>query len=346
MRFFSKMRNSFINKKQELEMMRYKKYISNFSSPHKQDNVFELSIDGLTEFDLVSYSDDNSIDGVLSKRFVMLDSVYFLDFFNSANDQSFYYQTYLEEDDVVNGVVPQKLSVLLKKQSRKGIGLEVFASKVMNFFGANTVYNECVSDAKGINYFASIDFIKKDENFYTLDDLCEDELFSKHDRLLNIQTAFKQFLKIIAKQNSLHLGLRQQKNLLDELIYSVAVRRLVCSDGDVRSGNFGVLINKKKKTLRLGPAFDYGCSFLFETDMSFLKTLAQINRPMYDKFVERFEMFVAFDKQKNKHYYELMIEKYVDNSDCEYQITRLLNKNIENIKKTIIEIENQKQSSK
>ena len=41
-----------------------------------------------------------------------------------------------------------------------------------------------------------------------------------------------------------------------------------------------------------------------------------------------------------------MIEKYVDNSDCEYQITRLLNKNIENIKKTIIEIENQKQSSK
>jgi len=72
MQFFDKLKSSYISVKSNLEIKRYKKYISNFSSPKKNTTRIAKNVNGLVEFDLVDITGKNDFDGASAKRFAMV----------------------------------------------------------------------------------------------------------------------------------------------------------------------------------------------------------------------------------------------------------------------------------
>jgi len=290
------------------ENKRYKKYISNFS--HPENTIIN---DFITNYDLI---EKYTLDGHCTKQFAMINKSQLEHYFRQAKKRNNHFETYLEDKDIISTQIPQNISILIKKENYNDIALEIYGCKVLNFFGVPTCYNFPIKDKFGNFLLGSIDFIKPNEEFYTYAQYSRGEIFSGTDSLKQINYSGVIAINEFSKRHLLFLSKSKKEELLKELIYSATIRKLVLGDSDFRSGNFGLLYNKKSHTLRNSPNFDF--DYLFKSYPNHeqeLRWLKAYYPELYENFKQKFNEFskkhiyLDFLTQIKKEHLKKLIEQ-------------------------------------
>ncbi len=340
MQIFDKIKTSYIGAKSNFENRRYKKYISNFSSPKNNDTRIARNVKDLVEFDLVDITGKNDFDGSSVKRFVMVDKNKLSEYFEAVKQGDTCYQSYLESADIVSGTIPQNLSVLIKKEGPIRRNAEVIGSRVMKFFEEDTVFNFLIEDPSKVKFTASLDFIKPEEEFITLFDIDCNYSFNRGSKFEDIEASTRKVLKIFARHNHFRLSKQDEDIYVKKLLYSAMIRRFLLGDNDVRSGNFGLLFNEKSKKFRFCPNFDYGCTFsehpYCKRDLRYL----QVKYPdLYERFVSKVKLLGSINKQTGHKLFHDFVYGYVDDEKDFDHFLLKLDTNILNINRAVKEIE-------
>lgn len=334
---FKKIRNSFIKIFDSFEKRRYKKSILYFYDPKIENDRIAQDLDGLTEYDLTN--EKFELGGRLKKRFVMIDKKNIEEYLNAVKQSETSYRTYLEEEDIKKDEIPTKIGVLLKYTTESHVYSEVVGSQIMNFFGVDTVYNFVIPTLK-IHYVASIDFIKPNEKFISLKEYDLNESFCTGLNLYKIEAKIRTILNKIKMNEFVFANHKEIDKIVEDYIYMSVIKRYILGDFDVKSENFGVIIKNHK--ISLAPAFDFDTSFLknlsSERDLQLLK---KYHPKSYEKFKEKFYKFIEKDKE-DVPFYETMIESLVNIDFRRENILEELDKNIEDVQKTIKNIELEK----
>jgi len=275
----------------------------------------------------------------------MVDKNKLSEYIEAVKNGDIFYQTYLENVDVISGDIPQNLSALIKKEGPIRRNAEVVGSRIMRFFEEDTVFNFLIEDPSKVKFAASLDFIKPNETFITLFDIDCNYSFNKGSKFEDIEANTRKVLKIFARHNHFRISKQDEDVYIKKLLYSSMVRRFLLGDNDVRSGNFGLLFNKKTKKIRFCPNFDYGCTFLehpyCKRDLKYLN----INYPdLYEKFVTKVKLFGDINKQTGHKLFHDFVYGYVDDEKDFDHFLLKLDTNILNINRGINEIERQLES--
>ncbi len=285
----------------QLEKDAYLKFILDFVRPVDKMPLMGHLIDGVSEYDLLDMqSSVNEVDGHLQKRFVRLDKKYFADFIEmiKANPSS-NYVTFLPEEDVLSGMVPNKLSVLMKKVNNVKVMFDgepektkVYSEKVApvfcDYFGVKTVCNQAFED-DGDFYVFSLDFIKPGQYFYNAAELGDDIKLNQagsgdeiglvrpkssgaaqtvyfKDSLMNKNIeALKIKLDILKQKIRVYFWNEQpqidKKKIEEDFVKMFLLRVFVFGDTDFCERNYGFVYDKTKHKIDSAPAFDFEFCF-------------------------------------------------------------------------------------
>lgn len=198
---------------------------------------------------------------------------------------------------LVSGHVPNQIPGLVMDQYDDKLfrNKENFVSKLLNYYGVPTVYNQTVIEE--IDFFGkkrekpltiSIDFVKPNEKFYTFDEYVKDfplggfryfgAFAYKIEKFLYVfESVFREHYKRV-KENAPELALSDEeidaevlKNA-EALCYAKLCRNYGLGDADFTLHNSGVIVNEKTKQISLAPSFDleaadnysmlYSCRFV------------------------------------------------------------------------------------
>ena len=260
------------------QQQNYQNYIKNFVVPTENSSRIGKDISGLMEFDYVDQDDENYLDGHLQKRFVMLDKQYFSRYFdmikNNLNSNS--YVSYLDPMNIGLGEIPKNLSVLVKEISLYGlfddykevvkVFGEVFAPKILNYFGCKTVCNAFCDNGNNSLYVLSLDFIKHDCEYIPAS-LVDDNLEVSGSCFMgeNLSCIDEKIflLKNMARLEGFGEISCDNQAIKENYIKSYLVRTLLLGDGDFHTKNYGFIIDKKDKKIIDAPNHDF--EFLFTT---------------------------------------------------------------------------------
>ena len=246
----------------EEERRAYEKFIMTFSSPLSSSYRIGQKISKMKEFDLVDHSSvENYVGGHLHKRFVMLDKSYFENHLKLMKKGSSF-QSYLS--DLKNA--PEYLSVLIKSASTdKQLLCEVFVPYICNEFDIPTVCNSTCKDAEDNEFVASLDFIKPNERFFSLYDVCGYEYQLGVD--VNLENALKvirKFMVAFEREQEMTLSAEDKRALEERFVSDYLLRVCFLADCDFSTKNVGFLFDEKKNSLRTAPNFDFEYTFMCE----------------------------------------------------------------------------------
>ena len=197
------------------------------------DNINPTAFD---DTDMDAYK----LDGHLYKNFYRCFSNAIPKLFDSTLYKQPSYKTYFSNISQ-NGLIPEKISVLLKAAHRKStLVQEVIASQILNFFNCKTPFNFAVKTQNdNDNYLASIDFISYNEKLVLFNEL---NIIWTED----VNAMVKQ-LDCLTKDKTSVLYNTKTENLTklkDDLILSFLVRYCLLKDADFDLYNCGLLVNK------------------------------------------------------------------------------------------------------
>jgi len=235
----------------------------------------------ITTFDKIM----NYLDGHCDKTFVLCQSGFFKDFCDEIkNNPEASYVTYLnnfiKENYDGENIHLEEFSCF-KKESAACL-LEEIMAKLANAMHLPTAYIKSVvisdDEAEELfnnnipipnDYTLSIDFISKKERFDSINDY---NISTPKGHFCPIQSPlrewYKCFLAYYLKNPITDEILRNDQNmgLFRQFIPQYFFRKYVARDWDFKSENVGVIYDKKTKTYRISPLFDFEFSYFQNKD--------------------------------------------------------------------------------
>ena len=293
------------------------------------DKRFQEVQDALdyTEYDfdnviLEEYSGEREVlEGRCQKEFYRTDSKLFQKLIKELKDnEKSTYVTYANSV-IKEGVIPEKLSVLIKtkkldENTQRNIISEVLSSQILNYFECSTPYNMAFKNGLDEIKLLSVDYISENEEFNSFMDL---KLYGWY-AIENVVAKTKEFL------DSFDGVLEENKNqVLGNYVLSYYVRKYLLIDSDFDYRNAGLLINKKDKTLKyINYDFEFGC--LLDAEREFkdyvlqdsLEYLKRKFPQVYNRFTYKIKQMVEVkDEVKNNLDYK--------NKKHEFAVKTILN---------------------
>ena len=302
-------------------MGRTKEAIERIKQPNKLCGLVvfpDVDIDDLDYklYDQMLIKYGEGYGGHTRKTYLRVDSKYFEDAFKEMRiNPNCGFITNIN-NVVKDGVVPEKVSVLVKEyMTSEDIKREGFATSVLNFYGIPTCVNVLVKNpmkkeikfshtiyGRGdefdreseLNYHMnmSLDFIGENDELHLFSDLIDYTtfLYGPFDRVYADMTSA--ITKILYRPpfNSLPEDKKSQMlvTLAEQLVKSFLVRGLVCNDFDFSTDNIGLIVNEKDLTIRL-INFDFEYTFdSTERETKFKRFLDEcrdLSKKAHDDFV-------------------------------------------------------------
>lgn len=161
-------------------------------------------------------------------------------------------------DVAKEGIKLEHLSVLAKRVPASNAFSEVMASRILNALGVPTSCNIAFYEtpAAPTRVIGSIDFISPGEEFIP----CVDIGLSACCRSANLKNMVDEIAKTLKKDKIVKKNPELEKQIIEDLIYSYLVRRLVLGDNDFGPWNYGLLRNKENQYVKF-INFDFENSF-------------------------------------------------------------------------------------
>lgn len=234
------------------------------------------------EFDTIKEKKEHELLGWSDKQFYRVKGISGI--VKNEKQKPNSYVTYL--DCVAEEIVPEYISVMIKKNSENNTIMEVLASQILNYFGVPTVLNIPVKCKNGKLKLMSVDSISTNEIFTTF-----------LDYGLGVYTfnaGVFDGLERLTKLNN-----EDKEKIISDYILTYLVRSCVLADFDFESYNVGLLNNKSTNNWKL-VNFDLESTF-WTTDLDYYGKL-QIERfykshpEIINKFREKLnDLFQVFD---------------------------------------------------
>lgn len=324
-----------------------------YVSPLEDEKRIGKNIAGLQEFELVEEARENRLTGHLPKRFVRLDSNYFLRFIEEIKkNPNSSYETYLDNKDIRKGIIPKNFSVLLKYDTNdlaelnssnfnevlSHIASELCAPALMNELGIKTVFNTILVESSGYSqYVLSIDAVKPNEELFCLENFMSNNFGGPIETGLDIVKLYAEFLLErecgLTREEILSDKYQQQiRNLQDEFMVRYLANIIVLGNCDYNARNYAFLINKKTKQIRTFPCFDYEfCfnGFFFKASAKDnMKEIMKRNSKILPDFAKRLKRLTKYQKSGYSRLQEVLSET-VGGLSQEHTYLYILNRNIE-----------------
>ncbi len=304
----------------------------------------KIKLDGLRDYDLVDLkTTENKVSGHMQKKFAMLAQKYFKEYFETIKrvypNGSFV--TYLEDENVLSGAVPQNLSVLIKEIRPNHIDMfstynslysEVLCPHIFNFFGEKTVFNS-VACHDGRFFVLSIDFIKKNQRFFNAADLNEELMFLKRVPVEENLASLREKIDVLKQKIKIYYGDKQivvdEKKLEEDFLFNYLMRVFLIADIDYAAKNYGFIYNILTGEVETAPAFDFEFGFMSvnyksEESDAILKYIYDIYPNVINRFMAKVKAFI--NEKDGESVAKTMIYKYVpdkDNAGAIFEIVRM-----------------------
>ena len=285
----------------------YEEYIKSFINTKETFYRKIPNMRGVKDFDFVDEgSKDNMLSGYSVKYCVRAHVMLLRDLVKEIREnQNSSYKTCYTRDEIVSGDFPEYFSVFMKEtEDTYSIESEVFASRILNYFGLPVAYNRRID--KGSPYYGttkyvmSVDMIRKNEKLVLLSDIIpfRSHIDIKRFEIQGLKDTLDfvgEYLKVYLEQEGIDFTEQEIEDYKKFLAMSLLERYIFLGDTDFRNGNAGILVDLKKKRFRALPNFDMEKSFgslasskRFES----LKEFYDLYPEDYDKFIEK--MFYLF----------------------------------------------------
>ena len=299
---------------EKLEQTEDKEYAEYLKSFIKTKGTFYRKIPnmrGIVDFD---YVDENSSENMLSgysvKYCVRANEMFFRDLINQIRkNPNLSYGLCYTNEEIVAGDFPNYFSVIMKEPSNLfSIETEVFASRILSYFGTPVAYNRRIDKAiphyGTSNYLMSIDMIRKNEKLVLLNEIVPFLThidIGKFDRqgVKNTLDLVGEYLEIYLTENDINFTSQEIEDYKKFLAASLLERVMLLGDNDLRNGNAGILIDFKNKSFRALPNFDMEKSFssmISQSRFEHLKEFYELYPDVYDDFIMK--MLGLFDSTK------------------------------------------------
>lgn len=193
---------------------------------------------------------------------------------------------------VKEGIIPEKVSTLLKYQTDFKAINEVIASQILNIFGLPTCYNFLVeTDNKYDTYVGSVDMLSDNQRFYTLNEFWSG-LYMCVDNFLEDDYIFRTLKNDnkMTKQYGVKLKF-DQNTLRDQIVMTYLVRSCLLADGDFTSGNCGFVVDTISGDAKF-VNFDFEMSLMLTNSFD-----GACQRILYSVFDSAPELYYSFIKQ-------------------------------------------------
>lgn len=221
----------------------------------------EKAWNNLKSSEYISQNPLNSFcGGTMPKVFLRCNSSLLAQMFDALSKPDCSYVTYLNDFlkgfDKTSTPPIEKVSALLKKTHLShSSDIEEVSAIIANALQVPTVYNKAVMIDEQ-KYTLSVDFIKDNETFTSLDNLMP------YNRSLNDYSLEDGLACLQNHLSNLEYGLSNAEvsKLCEDFIPIYLFRKYIISDCDFGGKNLGVLYNHKTKTAALAPCFDFECS--------------------------------------------------------------------------------------
>lgn len=244
------------------------------------------------------------LGGSMPKTFVRCDSKYFKELIEELKKPNCSYVTYINDlvkslnSDNIENFPLSKISVLIKKSHRaQDIYNEEIASKTANILEIPVTYNTVVNIA-GIDYNMSVDFLKKDEEFISLDHCKLNDAMSFCVIKKKLQKYFEYYVACG------EITQEQAYNLLSDFMEMYIFRKYILSDTDFDMFNTGLIFNNKTKEYKWAPNFDMEYMENFKIDKSALQVdmmfMRNFNSEKLHQIIEKYRQKIRFDNKDNK----------------------------------------------
>jgi hypothetical protein len=282
------------------ESENYEEYIKSFINTKKTFYRKIPNMRGVKDFDFVDEgSNDNMLTGYSVKYCVRAHVMLLRDLVKEIQtNPNASYQTCYTKDEIISGDFPEYFSVFMKETDTDyAIGSEVFASRLLNYFGTPVAYNRRID--KGSPYYGttkyvmSVDMIGRNEKLVLLSDIIP---FRTHIdiRKFEIQ-GLKETLDFVGQYLESYLdqeGVEYTENEIEDykkfLAVSLLERYMFLGDTDFRNGNSGILIDLKKNKFRPLPNFDMEKSFSSLASSRRFGSLIEF----YDLYPDEYDKFI------------------------------------------------------
>lgn len=280
-------------------MRRFKPIIKNFDEilDDQEQVIFDrkeqkepksVKLNGLLENNKHSLS--TKIGGSTQKRFFLCKTKSLKELIGELNNENCSYITCINEE-IKNSLksgeeLPTSIPVLIKMvEFLNNYYIEEYCSKLANLFNVKTVYNKNFSN-NGSHYSLSVDFIDKNSQFKTFDDLdC--------NKMSLYETTFSDVVGLLKKNNLKFNKKELKKDFVNQFIFRVFV---IC-DGDFYSYNSGFLIDIETKMTRLAPCFDMEASMIGRGLLKNPFEVSNKDEIMLNLYLENKEEVVNFAKK-------------------------------------------------
>jgi len=227
---------------------------------------------------------------------------------------------------VKEGLIPEKISTLLKYQADFKAINEVISSQILNLFGLPTCYNFLVeTNNKYDTYVGSVDMLGGNERFFTLNDfwsglyMCVDN-FIDDDYIYETLKSDNSF----TEQYGIPLNFDENK-LREQIISTYLVRECLLGDGDFTSGNCGFLVDTVTGDTRF-VNFDFEMALMVTNSMD--NVIKRILNSVYDNAPSVYDDFVKQVRQL----YRVLVEVEINCVNNDHSIAlEKLESNIKNI---------------
>ena len=280
----------------------YEEYIKNFTRTDESILRKIPNMRGVKDFDFVDESSrSNRLTGYSDKYCVRAHVMLLRDLVKEIliNPNSSYQFCYTTEE-IMTGSFPEYFSVLMKQpDSLHAVESEVFASRLLNYFGVPVVYNRRIDKGyphyESSKYVMSVDMIRRNEKLVLLNDfvpLTGHYDVSRYDRngLKETLDMNCHYLKAYLDSEGINYTEDDIENYKLFLFNSILIRIMLLGDMDLRNGNAGILIDIKNKTFRPLPNFDMEKSFSTLANsnrFSYLKEFYDLYPKEYDEFIRK-----------------------------------------------------------
>lgn len=289
----------------------YEEYIKSFINTKETFYRKIPNMRGVKDFDFVDEgSKDNMLSGYSVKYCVRAHTMLLRDLVKEIQtNPNSSYQTCYTTDEIISGDFPEYFSVFMKEtEDTFSIESEVFASRILNYFGLPVAYNRRID--KGSPYYGttkyvmSVDMIRKNEKLVLLSDIIpfRSRIDIKRFEIQGLKETLDfvgEYLMAYLDQQGIDYTEQEIEDYKRFLAMSLLERYMFLGDTDFRNGNAGILVDTKKKSFRALPNFDMEKSFsslASSRRYESLKEFYDIYPDDYDRFIHK--MLGLFENTK------------------------------------------------
>ncbi len=319
-----------------------------FTRPAEDKYRIGQDIKMIDEYDLIDETGPNRVLGHHEKRFVRLHKSYFSELFASIKSDYPHssYVTYLNDEDVASGIVPNNISVLLKQmnsgavqyiENEKQLYNELLGSRIMNYFECKTVYNE-VREVGDNEYVFSVDFVKSGEQYTPLNflnsSLDMDPFCRIEDNMKSIEIMANYMSYYVASSLSEKTPKFDIQKIKEDYLYTYLVRVAFLGDIDYCTKNCGFIYNEKTNEFYFGPTLDFEYCFfgMKKYDYNAVLKYAYENYPhLYDKFISYVEKFAKRNLFLPIRQFETFIKDKVSEKQMKEEYIQIMKDSINSI---------------